>query len=76
MVTFGFSAPVVHKSDIAKRGIQINVENLHREANGDVNVRISIYQDKAASATYLYNLNKIDGAYRVVTVTFPDRPVF
>lgn len=75
-VTFGFSAPVVHKSDVTKRGIQINLESLDREANGDVKVRMALYQDRAASAQYLYILNKFQGRYRVITVTFPDRPIF
>lgn len=76
IITFGFSAPVVHKSDATQRGIQIDLENLDREANGDVTVRTALYQDKAASATYLFILSKHNGVYRVNHVTFPDRPIF
>lgn len=74
--SFGFSAPVVHKSDATKRGIQIDLENLDRESNGDVTVRTALYQDKAASATYLFILSKHNGIYRVNHVKFPDRPIF
>ncbi|MCG2589714.1 hypothetical protein [Rhodohalobacter sulfatireducens] len=74
--SFGFSAPVVHKEDVNKRGIQINLESLERESNGDVNVRTVIYQDRAASATYVFTLSKYDGVYRVNHVSFPDRGIF
>jgi hypothetical protein len=74
--SFGFSAPVVHKADVNKRGIQINLESLERESNGDVNVRTVLYQDRAASATYSFILSKRNGIYRVNHVTFPDRVVF
>lgn len=75
-ITFGFSAPVVHKSDLTQRGIQIDLESLDREANGNVIVRTALYQDRVVSATYLYILKKFQGRYRVVTVTFPDSPIF
>jgi hypothetical protein len=75
-VTFGFSAPVIHKSDATQRGIQIDLESLDRDANGDIKVRMSLYQDRAASATYVYILNEFQGRYRVVTVAFPDSPIF
>lgn len=74
--SFGFSAPVVHKADVNKRGIQINLESLKRESNGDVNVRTVIYKDRAASATYIFTLRKYDGVYRVNHVTFPDQGIF
>ena len=70
--SFGFSAPVVHKSDQNKRGISIDLESLNRESNGYVNVLISIYQDRATSATYQYILDKKDGTYQVITVKHPE----
>lgn len=71
--SFGFSAPIVHKTDLTKRGISINLESLDKEANGSVKVLISLYQDRAASAKYQYVLDKRDGAYKVITVKLPDR---
>jgi len=74
--SFGFSAPLVHKTDVNKRGISINLESLEKEANGRVKVLISIYQDRAASAKYQYILDKRDGMYRVIQVTFPNQAMF
>lgn len=72
-ITFGFSAPVVHKSDPSKRGIQIDLAILDKEPNGHVKVQTSLYQDIAASATYEYTLDKNDGIYRVISVKRPER---
>lgn len=75
-VTYGFSAPVVHKSELTKRGIQINLKILGREANGHVKVLTTIYQDKASSGNYEYTLDKKDGGYRVISVRRPDQTIF
>lgn len=71
--SFGFSAPVVHKSDLNKRGISINLESLEKQANGYIHVLISLYQDRAASARYEYILDKRNGAYQIITVKHPER---
>lgn len=75
-ITYGFSAPAVLKSDATKQGIQIDLEILARDANGDVKVRTALYQDRAATATYLFTLSKLNGMYRVNHVTFPDQKIF
>lgn len=75
-ISFGFSAPVVHKSELTKRGIQIDLETLDREPNGHVNVRASLYQDRASSATYIYTLTEYDDKFRVISVKRPDRNIF
>ncbi|MDZ7720198.1 MAG: hypothetical protein U5K72_15390 [Balneolaceae bacterium] len=75
-VTYGFSAPVVHKSELHKRGISINLESIERQANGYVNALISIYQDRAASAKYQYILDKRNEAYQIITVKHPDHSIF
>lgn len=72
IITYGFTAPVVHKSDPSKRGIQIDLEILDREPGGFVKVQASLYQNKVASAPYEYTLAKSDGLFRVVSVRRPE----
>ncbi len=75
-ITFGFTAPVVYKSDLNKRGIQIDLEILDKEPSGYVKVLISLYQNKVVSAFYEYTLAKSDGIYRVISVKRPERIYF
>lgn len=75
-ITFGFTAPVVHKSDLNKRGIQIDLEILDKEPSGYVKVLTSLYQNKVTSASYEYTLAKRDGIYRVISVKRPERIYF
>ena len=75
-IMFGFSAPVVHKSDISKRGIQIDLKILNKEPSGHVKVLTSFYQDKETKETYEYTLFKNDGIYRVNSVKRPERILF
>ncbi len=74
--TFGFTAPVVHKSDLTKRGIRIELELLDKKPNGNVKVITSLYQDRASSARYEFTLDKFDGVYRVISSKYPDRSAF
>lgn len=57
-------------------GISINQESFDKELNGSVKVLISLYQNRAASVKYQYILDKRNGAYRVIRITFPERPIF
>lgn len=75
-VSFGFAAPVIHTSDRTKRGIQIDLEILEKNASGYVNVLTSLYLDAASSGRYEYTLDKHDGAYQVVSVKHPERVNF
>lgn len=71
IITIGLSAPVVHKSDQNKRGIQIDLEIVDKEPSGYVKVLTSLYQHKLDSITYEYKLAKSDGIYRVISVKRP-----
>jgi len=71
VIAYGFSAPVIHKTDPEKRGIQVDLHIPVIEPNGDVIVLASLYQDKAALDAYEYKLNKMGGIYRVVSVKRP-----
>lgn len=75
-MTYGFTAPVVHKSDLTKRGITIDLEILDKEPNGTVKVLTSLYQDRASSARYEFTLDKFDGVYRIISSKYPDRSTF
>jgi len=75
-VTFGFTAPVVHKSDLTKRGMQIDLEILNKEPSGYVKVLTSLYQNRITSASYEYTLAKSEGVYRIISVKRPDRFLF
>lgn len=74
--TYGFSAPIVHKSDITKRGISIDLEILEKETNGNVKVITSLYQDRASSARYEFTLDKFNGTFQIISSKFPDRSAF
>lgn len=74
--SFGFSAPIVHKSDLNKRGITIDLQLLEKESNGNVKVLVSMYQDRASSSTYEFTLDKFDGMYKIVSSKFPERSDF
>lgn len=74
--SFGFTAPVVYKSDITKRGITIDLQILDKEPNGNVKVLVSLYQDRASSAKYEYTLDKFDGVYQIISVKYPERSAF
>lgn len=74
--TFGFTAPVVHKSDHSKRGITIDLEILDKESNGNVKVLVSLYQDRASSARYEFTLDKFDGVYQIISSKYPERSIF
>ena len=74
--SFGFTAPVVHKSDITKRGITIDMQLLDKEPNGNVKVLVSIYQDRASSSTYEFTLDKFDEKYQIISSKYPERTQF
>lgn len=74
--TFGFTAPIVHKSDLTKRGITIDLEILDNERSVNVKVLVFLYQDKVSSARYEYTLDKFNGVYKVVSVKYPRRSTF
>lgn len=74
--TFGFTAPVVHKSDVTKRGITINLEIMNNESDGKVKVYTFLYQDRASSSSYVFTLDKFDGKYQVISSKFPERSDF
>lgn len=74
--SFGFTAPVVHKSDVTKRGITINLEILDKEPNGNVKVITSLYQDRSSSSTYEFTLDKFDGMYQIISSRYPERSAF
>lgn len=71
IITIGLTAPVVHKSDVNKRGMQIDLEYLDKEPSGYVKVLASLYQHKLDSISYEYTLAKRDGIYRVISVITP-----
>lgn len=75
-ITFGFIAPVVHKSDLNKRGIQIDLKIQDKEPSGYVKVLITLYQNKVTSASYEYTLAKSDGIYRIISVNRPESIYF
>ncbi len=75
-VTFGFTAPVVYKSDLTKRGIQIDLEILDKEPSGYVKVLSSLYQNKVTSASYEYTLARSEGIYRIISVNRIERFLF
>lgn len=74
--TFGFSAPVVHKSDVTKRGISINLEIMDNESDGKVKVYTFLYQDRASSSSYVFTLDKFDGKYQIISSKYPERSDF
>jgi hypothetical protein len=71
IITIGLTAPVVHKSDPNKRGMQIDLDFLDKEPSGYVKVLASLYQHKLDSITYEYTLAKSGGIYRVISVRTP-----
>lgn len=76
MKTFGFTAPVVLKTDLSKRGMQIDLHILERKPNGNVDVLVTIYQDRASSARYEFTLDRFDGAYRIISSKYPESSDF
>ncbi|WP_020404803.1 hypothetical protein [Gracilimonas tropica] len=72
MMSFGFSAAIVHKSNLNKSGIITDIKTMQRKENGRVNVITRIYYDRASFANYEFILAKKDGAFRVVEVKYPD----
>lgn len=71
IITIGLTAPVVHKSDVNKRGMQIDVEIRDKEPSEYVKVLTSLYQHKLDSISYEYTLAKSHGVYRVISVKMP-----
>lgn len=67
-MSFGFSAPIVHKLDPSKHGISINLEVFDKQPDGDVQVRASLYRARGSSATYEYTLNENEGIYRIISI--------
>ncbi|MFU8811886.1 MAG: hypothetical protein ACNA78_02900 [Balneolaceae bacterium] len=67
-VTFGFTAPVVDRTERTRRGIQVNLDAPKKESGGLVTVRATLYQNRLISATYTYTLVKRAGAYHVLSL--------
>lgn len=70
-MSFGFSAPMVHKNDQTKKGMSFELDEPERKLDGNFKVLTKMYQDKGSSATYEFTLIKRDGVYRVISVDFP-----
>lgn len=66
--TFGFSAPVTHRSQRTKKGIIIDLEIIDTQPNGNVRVLTSLYQNRISSATHEFTLSENDGIYRIIRI--------
>lgn len=67
-MTFGFSAPIVHRSNQAKHGMLINLEVFVKQSDGNVQALASLYQARGSSAKYEFILNQNEGVYRIISV--------